>query len=398
VHVHASDDDRAALARCVGDVDRFAAEVWGRAALLCRSSSGEGFGDLFGLEAVDSLLTSTVLRLPSFRLVQDGAPLDPGRYTRRMRLGGRWIDDVADPAKVSARFGEGATLVLQGLHRYWLPLARFCRALERALGHAVQANAYVTPAGAQGLGLHADDHDVFTLQVLGSKAWTAYAPEADPAAGASPVLDTEVAPGDTMYLPRGARHSARTTESPSIHLTIGVLGTSWSAVLDAALASVEAEVGLERPLPFGWAGDEAGFSTAVGLWLREAAAALASVDAGAVAAAVRRGAPDRRGPLPVGSFSSLVRLAWLSDATVLRRREGAVAEVVPEGDLVALVLADRTLRMPAALEPVLRAVVSASGSTGGVRGADLGDGVLDEAGRQVLLRRLAREGLLEAVG
>jgi hypothetical protein len=82
----------------------------------------------------------------------------------------------------------------------------------------------------------------------------------------------------------------------------------------------------------------------------------------------------------------------------LRRREGAVAEVVPEGDLVALVLADRTLRMPAALEPVLRAVVSASGSTGGVRGADLGDGVLDEAGRQVLLRRLAREGLLEAVG
>jgi bifunctional lysine-specific demethylase and histidyl-hydroxylase NO66 len=360
VHVHASDDDRAALARCVGDVDHFAAAVWGRAALLCRSSSGEGFGDLFGLEAVDSLLTSTVLRLPSFRLVQDGTPLDPGRYTRRMRLGGRWIDDVADPAKVSARFSEGATLVLQGLHRYWLPLARFCRSLERALGHAVQANAYVTPAGAQGLGLHADDHDVFTLQVLGSKAWTAYAPEEDPAAGASPVLDIEVSPGDTMYLPRGARHSARTTESPSIHLTIGVLGTSWSAVLDAALATVEAEVGLERPLPFGWAGDEAGFSRAVEVWLREAAAALASVDAGAVAAAVRRGAPDRRGPLPVGSFSSLVRLAWLSDATVLRRREGAVAEVVPEGDLVALVLADRTLRMPAALEPVLRVVVSAS--------------------------------------
>jgi hypothetical protein len=60
---------------------------------------------------------------------------------------------------------------------------------------------------------------------------------------------------------------------------------------------------------------------------------------------------------------------------------------------VALVLADRTLRLPAEVEPVLRALV---GSTT-VRGADLGDDVLDLAGRRVLLRRLVREGLLEVV-
>ena len=57
-------------------------------------------------------------------------------------------------------------------------------------------------------------------------------------------------------------------------------------------------------------------------------------------------------------------------------------------------LADRTLRMPAAVEPVLRRVVA----SGVVRGADLGDEVLDQAGRRVLLRRLVREGLLEAGG
>jgi bifunctional lysine-specific demethylase and histidyl-hydroxylase NO66 len=121
---------------------------------------------------------------------------------------------------------------------------------------------------------------------------------------------------------------------------------------------------------------------------------LADVDAAAVAAAVRRGAPDRRPPLPAGSFSSLVRLDELDDSTVLRRREGAVAEVVPEGDRVALVLADRTLRMPAEVAPVLWQVMASSS----VRGVDLGADVLDDVGRQVLLRRLVREGLLEAAG
>ena len=391
--MHATADDRVALARCVGDVDRFAAQVWGRGALLCRS--GGRFDDLLGLDDVDALVSQRVLRLPAFRMVQGGRPLDPGRYTRRLRLGGRWIDDAADPAKVAARFAEGATLVLQGLHRYWPPLTRFCRSLERVLAHAVQANAYVTPAGAQGLGLHADEHDVFTLQVLGRKSWQAYAPGADPSSGAEPVIDAEVGPGDVLYLPRGARHAARTTASPSIHLTIGVPTTSWSAALDAALASAGAEgLGLDAPLPFGWSGDEAGFEAAVGGWLRRVGSFVTAADPAEVAAALRARAPDRRPPPPDGSLASLVRLDSLGDGTVLRRRAGAVAEVVPEGDVVALVLADRTLRMPAGVEPVLRRVVASPS----VRGADLGDDVLDEAGRRVLLRRRVREGLLEAAG
>ena len=76
--------------------------MWGRSALLCRSP-GEGFEDLLGLEAVDALVTGTVLRLPAFRLVQDGSPLEPGRYTRRMRLGGRPLDDFFHRAYYSHR-------------------------------------------------------------------------------------------------------------------------------------------------------------------------------------------------------------------------------------------------------------------------------------------------------
>jgi hypothetical protein len=207
----------------------------------------------------------------------------------------------------------------------------------------------------------------------------------------APVIDAEVGPGDTMYLPRGAKHSARTTASPSIHLTIGVLATSWSEVLDEALGAVGG-LGLEAPLPFAWADDEA-FEATVGSWLRRAGEALAGADPDPVAAALRQRSVARRGPLPVGSLASLVLVDELDDSTVLQRREGTVAEVVPEGERVALVLADRTLRLPAEVEPVLRSIVAAST----VRGADLGDDALDAAGRRVLLRRLVREGLLEAV-
>jgi len=393
VHVHATPADRAALARCVGDVDRFATEVWSRRVQLCRNTGGSSFDDLLSLDAVDHLLATTAPRLPAFRLVRDGSPVDPARYTRRTRLGGKVIDDVADVARVHALFAEGVTLVLQGLHRSWLPLTRFCRSLERVLGHHVQANAYVTPAGAQGLGLHADPHDVFTLQVLGRKSWQAYAPGSAPPED-DPVLDAEVGPGDTLYLPRGARHAARTTGSPSVHLTIGVLTTPWSAVLDAALASPSAAaLGLADPLPFGWPGEGDGsFEAAVGEWLGRVRAWLADVDTAAVAEDLRAGAPDRRPPVPEGQLGQLLALGDLDDDTVLRHREGAVVDVVAEDDRVSLVLADRTLHLPRALEPVLRTVAA----TSPLRGRDLGE-ALDETGRLVLLRRLVREGLLEAL-
>jgi hypothetical protein len=65
------------------------------------------------------------------------------------------------------------------------------------------------------------------------------------------------------------------------------------------------------------------------------------------------------------------------------------------GDRLELLLGDRTLTMPAGLEPALRQVMAADRFTP----ADL-DGHLDGPSRLVLVRRLVREGLLQptAVG
>ena len=51
-------------------------------------------------------------------------------------------------------------------------LAALCRAMEKAFSSHFQANVYLSPPNAQGFGTHFDSHDVFVLQVAGSKIWT----------------------------------------------------------------------------------------------------------------------------------------------------------------------------------------------------------------------------------
>ena len=377
-----------ALARCVGDVERFRSAHWGRHPLLRRNPGGTSFDDLLSLDAVDHLVAATSIRQPAFRLVRDGKPLPPAAYTRRVRIGGRELDDVADVAQVHRHFAEGATIVLQGLQRYWPPLTRFCRELQEAIDHPVQANAYVTPARAQGLGRHADAHDVFLLQVLGSKHWRVHEP-GDPAE-AEAVLDTELAPGDVLYLPTGAHHSARTMASASVHVTVGVLNVTWARVLADLVARAHEELGAAETLPLGF-GRDPGFPAAVAARLAELAAWVGRVDADEAAEAARQRFRPKAEPVRTGQLRQLVGLDALSDATVLRRREGAACTVVALDGALSVQLADRTLTMPTALEPAVREI---AGRTE-LRGEDLADH-LDPESRLVLLRRLVREGLLEA--
>ena len=164
-----------ALARCVGEPDRFLAEDWGRRAAVFPGSEPARFADLLTLADVDRFLTTTALRTPFFRLVQAGERISEASYTRSGRAGSRDVSGIVDPARVASLFEQGATIVLQGMHRWSEPLTRFCRDLELDLGFPCQVNAYITPAGAQGLALHADPHDVFVLQAFGRKRWEVHA-------------------------------------------------------------------------------------------------------------------------------------------------------------------------------------------------------------------------------
>ena len=376
------DADLRLLGRCVGDIDGFATVHWGRRSL--HRPSQTDFTDLLDLDQVERLLSANARR-PTFRLVRDGVTMPPERSTAAVRVGGARLDDVADLARIAMAVDEGATLVLQGLQRTSLTLATFCRSLERATSHPVQANAYLTPAGTSGLAQHTDDHDVLVLQILGAKAWKV-----------DDLGAVETVAGDVLYIPAGTAHSAEAQGVASLHLTVGLLRVTHADVLRRVLDGLTDTLGLGRPLPLGYARPEQERALTAVIDDLTTAAATALQDPellrpSRVAETESRRARSRRRPVPLGQLRSVLALDDLDGSSVVHRRPDhpacVEAQPTPEGGAV-INLVDRRVTVPAAMRPAVEQLLAASQVT-------VGDLVgLAEVSRLVLVRRLVREGLL----
>ena len=114
----------AALARAVEpfEVERFLAEHWERQPLV-RPARGEEepLRDLLSTRDVEHLITETGIRLPAFRLVKAGETV--AGYAADLSWRPSPFTGVADVHRMLEEFERGATIVLQGLHHLWLPLA-----------------------------------------------------------------------------------------------------------------------------------------------------------------------------------------------------------------------------------------------------------------------------------
>jgi bifunctional lysine-specific demethylase and histidyl-hydroxylase NO66 len=378
--------DRDALARLVGDAGAFLSDAFGRAPVHLAAADADGFADVLSLDDVDHLVASSGLRAPAFRLVRGGRTLPRASVTRSVRIGSRPVDDLVDVGAVHREFAAGASIVLQGLHRSFAPVAALCRSLETSLTHPVQANAYLTPPVAQGLELHADPHDVFAVQTHGVKRWVVHPPD-----GSSP-WDLELRPGDVLYLPAGTQHAAQTLDRPSLHLTIGVRTTTWRDVLRRAVDAAMEDPALDGPLPAGWADDPSSIAPAVTAHLDALCDRIGGTDLDVPLAAAAEAFWRRRTPDRTGGLRDLLELDGIDDATPLRRRAAATCRVVPDGEVVRVNLGDRTLQLPAAAEDAVRWLAVADAFTP----ADLAP-VADEGSRRVLCRRFVQEGLLTIV-
>ncbi len=331
-----------ALRRLVVDPVGFAADTWGRAPLLTRAADLPArFDDLFGESAVDELVSTHGLRTPFLRVAKDGTTLNTRAFTSGGGVGAGIADQV-DDTRLTSLFADGATLVLQALHRTWPAVVSFSQALVADLGHPVQVNAYVTPPQSRGFDDHYDVHDVFVLQISGAKHWRIHAPVHEAPlrdqpwtdrrdavrveAEREPLIDAVLEPGDVLYLPRGTLHAATALGDVSTHLTFGV--HTWhrhhvaEELVTAALAVVADDPDVRTSLPLGVDVAEAGDLEAHAELVRDRLlSALRSVPVETLAAAL--GARDDASgrPEPVGPLAQLRTAQSLHDTTPLRLRE-----------------------------------------------------------------------------
>ncbi|HQV57157.1 MAG TPA: cupin domain-containing protein, partial [Ilumatobacteraceae bacterium] len=234
------------------------------AAMYQRALRGHADTSTFG--SADGLwdhLLRRGARSPGFRMVRGGSSTSLTKLTRSVGFGNRNLTDVVASDKVIDEYRSGATAVLQGLHVSDPHLAKLATNLALALDQPIQVNAYLSPPQTHGLDLHYDYHDVFVVQLDGAKRWRVWDPiartvnpsKSRPTAKltldelGSPVIDTIIRAGDTMYVPRGAPHAAETVDQHSVHLTVGMPSISWDRVIQVAMAAEVASGGLTVPLP-----------------------------------------------------------------------------------------------------------------------------------------------------
>jgi hypothetical protein len=191
----------------------------------------------------------------------------------------------------------------------------------------------------------------------------------------APVEDCVLEAGDTMYLPRGWLHDALTTDSESLHLTIGVKVYTWLDAVKAALEDSGDELGFRRSVPAN--GD-----------MQEDLLSALSERLGPEEVARRKRARFVRSRRPVrdGQLTQLRLLDHLTVETPVARRETVIFDL----EFPALAFEGKTVTFPEHVEDEV-AFVSATSEP--FSAAEL-PGDLDDEGRLVLVRRLVREGFL----
>lgn len=402
-------DRRSVLSRCIAiPSGEFAEKYWATLPLLTPAAMlNQGFDDLFSPSAVDELISERGLRTPFLRMAKNGSVLASSTFTRSGGTGATIADQVADD-KVLAQLAGGATLVLQALHRTWPPLIRFGSDLAAELGHPVQINAYITPPENQGFAAHYDTHDVFVLQVAGSKRWAIHSPviedplpsqtweqrKAQVAARATetPLIDAVLQPGDALYLPRGYLHSAVAQGEVSIHLTVGVHPLTAYDLATELIAAAATDRELRRSLPLGLdVTNLDGLTEQVRAAAKRLAAAVDGADQAhleTVARTVGRRQAGETRPAPLAPLAQLAVLRALTADTPLRLRPGLRPVLRDAGERVLLNVVDSTISWPAQVGESLRYVLHSAV----FRPIDLP--ALDPDEQLVVARRLLREGVV----
>lgn len=372
-------------------------QYWEKRPLVIKRGQPEYFRSLLSFEDIDRVITTLDRRYPDICLKNaNDSRVTSSEYTL---AGG-----ALDVARLYQLFESGSTIALAFLDSVLPKLNRFCRSLEAEFNFPLQTNIYMTPPAAQGAKPHYDTHDVFVLQVAGSKHWRIFGTpvesplqtqefNAQEHALGEITQEFQLDPGDLAYVPRGVGHEAQSTDTVSLHITTGILRYTWAdLLLDMISGGALNNPALRKALPPGFARnrlDRTRLHEKVDELIR-IATAPENIDA-ALNRFVERfvaGSP----PVLEGQLAQMAQLDSLHADSRIRVRPSVFWRIEKTAESVAIDTYGRRITFPAHAADAVEFVLSQNDS---FVVKDVPDD-LDDAGKLTLIRRLIREGLVQA--
>lgn len=353
------------------------------------------YHSLLRMADIDRVLTTLHLSHPAVTMVNAAKELKAEDYT--------YTSGLIDAARLYQEYADGGTIVLNNLEGSLPSLMDLCRSMEQEFSCRFQCNIYVTPGGAaQGLRTHYDSHDVFVLQIEGTKHWRIYdTPIVRPFRGQEftpeeftpgPLtMEFDLHPGDMVYVPRGVMHDATSGAEDSCHITLGVIPTSWTDLLLEAVARVALEdAELRRTLPVGFARQGFDRSEARAFFRELLGRVVEKADFDAALDHFAEDLVSTRHPLLYGQMQQLAKLRALSVDDHASARPNLLYYLEKDSERVTVAAYGGRITLPAHAAEALEHALTHEG----YRIGDL-PGELDDPGKLVLVKKLVREGLVE---
>jgi hypothetical protein len=193
--------------------------------------------DLISLDYIEELLRSNSITYPSLQLARDGRYVCPSEYTHDVQYGKFTIRNQLSADAVITNYNNGATIVLNAINSKITEVDNLCKKIGNVYACNVFANVYISPPNSQGFDRHFDNHDVIVIQLDGQKKWVISENETEKFDKTVNERSILLSAGDFLYIPRGREHYARTSRTPSTHISFGLHCITWKDFLELSIDS-----------------------------------------------------------------------------------------------------------------------------------------------------------------
>lgn len=379
-------------------IEEFSRGYYERAPLHVSRDRAGYYAKYFSLAELERVLFGTELGADEILVYKDGTPARRESYVRSVgrSTGNRPnLREIVDADRVSALFGRGCSIVFNAAGLHSASAASLVRGVEAFFRHRVNANVYLTPPSSQGFTEHYDTHDTVILQIEGTKRWRVYEASVDLPLESQPFskrehaigdvqFEVDLRPGDLLYLPRGVIHAARSSETLSLHVTLGVYPVLWTDVVREALFDAGAS---ERMLRASAGAFDA--MDAESVELRETLErALAPERLRAARARLERTfVTERRNEL-AGQLRQLHSLPALSEHSTIELRPNALFDLQEHATGARLSFSGKTIDLPKGGANIVRALAGGKATLAVLAEID--------ANAPDVVRRLISEGFVTA--